>query len=51
MIKNLQEKGHRVKIKDSLQSSFGPISAICKDESGSWYGVADPRVNTSKAIY
>jgi len=51
VIKNLQEKGHRVKIKDSLQSSFGPISAICKDESGSWYGVADPRVNTTKAIY
>ena len=50
-IKDLKEKGHKIKIKDSLQSSFGPISAICKDDNGSWSGVADPRVETSKVIY
>jgi len=49
-IKDLKEKGHKITTKDSLQSSFGPISAICKDINGSWIGVADPRVKTSKAI-
>ena len=50
VINELKEKGHKITIKDSLQSSFGPISAICKDDSGLWSGVADPRVETSKAI-
>ena len=34
-----------------MQGSYGPISAICKDNNGQWFGVADPRVETSKAIY
>ncbi len=51
VIKDLKEKGHKITIKENLQSSFGPISAICKDVNGSWVGVADPRVETSKAIY
>ena len=50
-LKDLKEKGHKITIKESLQSSFGPISAICKDSSGLWVGAADPRVETSKAIY
>ena len=49
-INDLKQKGHKITIKESLQSSFGPISAICKDSSGSWVGAADPRVETSKAI-
>ncbi len=49
-INDLKQKGHKITIKESLQSSFGPILAICKDSSGSWVGVADPRVETSKAI-
>ena len=50
-INDLKQKGHKITIKESLQSSFGPISAICKDSSGLWVGAADPRVETSKAIY
>jgi len=49
-IKGLKEKGHKITIKDSLQSSFGPISAIYKNENGSWKGVTDNRVKTSKTI-
>ena len=50
IIKGLKEKGHKITIKDSLQSSFGPISAIYKNENGSWKGVTDNRVITSKTI-
>ena len=49
-IKFLKEKGHKITIKDSLQPSFGPISAIYKNENGSWNGVTDNRVITSKTI-
>ena len=49
VLANLDQKGHIIEIKDSMQSSFGPISAIYQKEDGSWLGVADPRVETSKA--
>ena len=51
IIKDLEQKGHNIKIEKSMQGSYGPISAICKDNNGQWFGVADSRVETSKAIY
>tara|TARA_B100000700_G_C14984922_1_gene828327 strand:- start:91 stop:1626 length:1536 start_codon:yes stop_codon:yes gene_type:complete len=50
-INYLKEKGHKITMKDSLQSSFGPISIIYRDDNESWRGVADSRVATAKAIY
>ena len=49
VIENLSQKGHSIETKDSMQASFGPISAIYKKDDGSWSGVADPRVETSKS--
>ena len=48
-IKELTEKGHSIKVTDSLQASFGPISAIFRKENKSWIGLADPRVETAEA--
>ena len=50
-INYLKDKGHKITMRDSLQSSFGPISIIYRDDNESWRGVADSRVATAKAIY
>ena len=43
------QKNHEIEIVNSLQGSFGPISAIIKKEENNWFGIADPRVKTSEA--
>ena len=48
-IEELKGKGHTIKVVDSLQASFGPISAIFREGNESWVGIADPRVETAKA--
>ena len=47
-IEELREKGHSVKVTDSLQASFGPISAIFRKDNESWVGLSDPRVETAE---
>ena len=48
-IEELRARGHNVKVTDSLQASFGPISAIFRKDNESWIGLADPRVETAEA--
>ncbi len=48
-IEQLREKNHEIEVVNSLQGSFGPISAIIKKEENNWFGIADPRVKTSEA--
>ena len=48
-IRELTERGHSIKVTDSLQASFGPISAIFRKENKSWIGLADPRVEKAEA--
>jgi len=48
-IDELKEKGHSIKVVDALQGSFGPISAIYREENNNWIGIADPRVETANA--
>ena len=48
-IQQLRGKNHEIEVVNSLQGSFGPISAIIKKEENNWFGIADPRVKTSEA--
>ena len=48
-IEELRKKKHEIEVVEPLQGSFGPISAIIKEEENNWFGIADPRVETSEA--
>ncbi len=48
-IDELKEKGHSIKVVNALQGSFGPISAIYREENKNWVGIPDPRVETANA--
>ena len=48
-IEELRKKKHDIEVVEPLQGSFGPISSIIKEEENNWFGIADPRVETSEA--